>query len=199
MPSPVKLIVGLGNPGNEHTDTRHNAGFWFVDALASKYSVPFRPDAKFHSETGRIQTTGIDCWLCKPMTYMNVSGQAVQSIANFYKIALEEILVVHDEIDLDAGTVRLKTDGGHGGHNGLRDIIEKTGGNNFIRLRIGVGHPGSKERVTPHVLGKPDPDDRRLIEDAIDNAIDIMPQLFAGEIQKAMTSLHTAQNAANEE
>ena len=199
MPSPVKLIVGLGNPGNEHIDTRHNAGFWFIDALADIYSVSFHPDTKFHSEICRIQSKGIDCWLCKPMTYMNVSGQAVQSIASFYKISLEEILVVHDEIDLDAGTVRLKTEGGHGGHNGLRDIIEKTGGNNFIRLRIGVGHPGSKERVTPHVLGKPDSDDRKLIDNAISNAIDIMPHLFAGEIQKAMTTLHTAQNAANEE
>lgn len=130
---------------------------------------------------------------------MNESGKAVQAIANFYKVTLEEILVVHDEIDLDAGTVRLKTEGGHGGHNGLRDIIEKMGGNNFIRLRIGVGHPGSKERVTPHVLGKPGSDDRRLIETAIENSLDVMPQLFAGEIQKAMTTLHTAQNAANEE
>lgn len=199
MPPQVKLIVGLGNPGNEHTDTRHNAGFWFVDALANRYSGSFHPESKFHAEVCRIQSSGIDCWLCKPMTYMNESGLAVQSIANFYRIALTEILVVHDEIDLDAGTVRLKTDGGHGGHNGLRDIIEKMGGNNFNRLRIGVGHPGSKEYVTPHVLGKPDSDDRRLIDDAIVNAIDLMPQLFAGEIQKAMTTLHTAQNAANEE
>ena len=155
MPSPIKLIVGLGNPGAEHTETRHNVGFWFIDTLAKKYSLTFRPESKFQSEVCRISIADIDCWLCKPVTYMNVSGQAVQAIANFYKIAIDEILVAHDEIDLNAGTVRLKKDGGHGGHNGLRDIIEKINGKNFIRLRIGVSHPGSKEQVTPHVLGRP--------------------------------------------
>jgi PTH1 family peptidyl-tRNA hydrolase len=199
VPSPIKLIVGLGNPGAEHTETRHNVGFWFVDTLAEKYSLKFRPESKFQSEVCRISTPDIDCWLCKPMTYMNVSGQAVQAIANFYKIAIEEILVVHDEIDLDAGTVRLKKEGGHGGHNGLRDIIEKMNSKNFIRLRIGVSHPGSKEHVTPHVLGRPSAEDQKLINETINSAIDIMPQVFDGEIQKAMTALHTVQHKPNAE
>ncbi len=199
MPTPVKLIVGLGNPGAEHTETRHNAGFWFVDALAAKYSLTFRPESKFLSEVCRINTGDIDCWLCKPMTYMNLSGQAVQAIANFYKINIEEILVAHDEIDLDAGTVKLKKDGGHGGHNGLRDIIEKINGKNFFRLRIGVSHPGSKEHVTPHVLGRPGADDRKLIDETIQSAIEIIPKVFAGDIQKAMTELHTIQQAPTEE
>ena len=199
MPTPIKLIVGLGNPGAEHTETRHNVGFWFIDTLAKKYSLTFRPESKFQSEVCRISIADIDCWLCKPVTYMNVSGQAVQAIANFYKIAIDEILVAHDEIDLNAGTVRLKKDGGHGGHNGLRDIIEKINGKNFIRLRIGVSHPGSKEQVTPHVLGRPSAGDRKLINQTIDSAIEIMPQVFEGEVHKAMTALHTVQHEPNAE
>jgi len=190
VPTEIKLIVGLGNPGPEHTETRHNAGFWFIDNLAEKYSLEFRPEPKFHSEFCRLKTGESDCWLCKPMTYMNDSGQAVQLISNFYKIPIEQILVVHDEIDLNAGTIRLKKAGGHGGHNGLRDIVEKLGSNNFIRLRIGVSHPGSREHVTPHVLGRPSKDDFELIVNAIENALDVIPIVLTGEIQKVMSDLH---------
>ena len=127
MPAAIKLMVGLGNPGPEYYGTRHNAGFWFIDACAGKFSLKFRPESKFQSEVCRIDTPEYDCWLCKPMTFMNDSGIAVSAIANFYKIPVEEIMIVHDEIDLEAGVVRLKQGGGHGGHNGLRDIIEQTG------------------------------------------------------------------------
>ena len=190
MPTAIKLIVGLGNPGPEHAETRHNAGFWFVDAFASEYSLTFKAEAKFQAEVCRLNTSDTDCWLCKPMTFMNESGQAVQSIANFYKISLQQILVIHDEIDMEVGQARLKKDGGHGGHNGLRDIIEKMGGNTFLRLRIGVGHPGNKERVTPHVLGRPGKDDYESIMDAINKAMSIIPQMLKGDVQKAMNELH---------
>ena len=193
MPSTIKLMVGLGNPGPEHSGTRHNAGFWFIDVLAAKFSLKFRPESKFQSEICRIDTQGYDCWLCKPMTFMNGSGHAVSAIANFYKIPIEEILVIHDEIDLEAGIVRLKQGGGHGGHNGLRDIIEQTGGSDFKRLRIGVSHPGSREYVTPHVLSRQDEDDHRMIMDAINRSMDVVPQILSGELEKAMAKLHKRQ------
>lgn len=191
MPAAIKLIVGLGNPGPEHIDTRHNAGFWFVDTLAGKYSLIFRPETKFRAEISRLTIGDLDCWVCKPLTYMNESGYAVQSMANFYKIPVDQILIVHDEIDLNAGDIRLKSNGGHGGHNGLRDIIARTGSNTFIRLRIGVGHPGSKEYVTPHVLGRPDADDHELIISSINSAMDVITEILAGDLQKAMTILHS--------
>ena len=190
MPSTVKLIVGLGNPGPEHSETRHNAGVWFVDSLASKYSLSFRPESKFNAEICRLQTTDVDCWLCKPMTFMNRSGSPVQAVASFYKIPVEAILVAHDELDLDAGVACLKKEGGHGGHNGLRDIIAQMGDKSFTRLRIGIGHPGSQYRVTPHVLGRPGMDDRQLIEEEIKASVEIMPVLFEGDVQKAINALH---------
>lgn len=193
MPSAIKLMVGLGNPGPEHSGTRHNAGYWFIDVFAAKFSLKFRPESKFQSEICRIDTQEYDCWLCKPMTFMNGSGYAVSAIANFYKIPVEEILVIHDEIDLDAGIVRLKQGGGHGGHNGLRDIIEQLGGNDFKRLRIGISHPGSREYVTPHVLSRPDEDDHRMIMDAINRIMDVVPQILSGELEKAMTKLHRSE------
>lgn len=194
MPSTFKLIVGLGNPGAEHSETRHNAGFWFVDSLASRYSLSFRPESKFNAEICRLQTTDVDCWLCKPMTFMNRSGSPVQAVASFYKIPVEAILVAHDELDLDAGVARLKKEGGHGGHNGLRDIIAQMGDKSFTRLRIGIGHPGSQDRVTPHVLGRPSMGDRQLIEEAIKASVEIMPVLFEGDVQKAMNALHQKNN-----
>jgi len=198
VPSAFKLIVGLGNPGPEHSETRHNAGFWFVDSLAAKYSLSFRSESKFNAEICRIQTAEIDCWLCKPMMFMNRSGFSVQAMTNFYKISVEEFLVAHDELDLDPGVARLKKAGGHGGHNGLRDIIAQMGDKSFTRLRLGIGHPGSQDKVTSYVLGRPAQADRQLIEIAIKEAVDVMPLVFAGNEQKAMNVLHQ-NNDINEE
>jgi len=187
----IKLIVGLGNPGPKYSETRHNAGFWFVDDLASQYRSRFLPEKKFHGEVARINLEGKDVWLLKPETYMNRSGLSVVSLAAFYKIAAENILVAHDEIDLKAGTARLKSGGGHGGHNGLRDIISHLGTKDFQRLRIGVDHPGSKDLVVDYVLKRPDSKDRQAIEDSINNALRVMPKVAAGEWEKAMHQLHT--------
>ena len=189
--SRVSLIVGLGNPGSEYENTRHNAGFWFLDALARQYNVSFKSEKKFHGEIARISHAGRDVWLLKPTTFMNLSGQSVQALANFYKIKLDEILVVHDELDLSVDTARLKKGGGHGGHNGLRDIASKMGGNDFLRLRIGIGHPGDKSKVTNHVLKKASADDQISIERNIERALSVLPLVIDGEIQKAMNELHT--------
>jgi len=194
VPSAFKLIVGLGNPGPEHSATRHNAGFWFVDSLAEKYSLTFRSESKFNAEICRLQTAEIDCWLCKPMAFMNRSGFSVLAITSFYKISVEEILVAHDELDLDAGVARLKEGGGHGGHNGLRDIFAQMGDKSFMRLRLGIGHPGSQDKVTPYVLGRPSQEDRQLIDIAIKESIDVMPLVFEGNEQKAMNALHQKNN-----
>ena len=187
----IKLIVGLGNPGPKYSETRHNAGFWFVDDLANQYRSRFLPEKKFHGEVARINLEGKDIWLLKPETFMNRSGLSVVSLALFYKIAPENILVVHDEIDLKAGTARLKSGGGHGGHNGLRDIISHLGTRDFQRLRIGVDHPGSKDMVVDYVLKRPDSKDRQAIDDSIHEALRIMPKIAAGEWEKAMHQLHT--------
>ena len=187
----IKLIVGLGNPGPKYSETRHNAGFWFVDDLASQYRSRFLPEKKFHGEVARINLEGKDIWLLKPETYMNRSGLSVVSLAAFYKIAAENILVAHDEIDLKAGTARLKSGGGHGGHNGLRDIISHLGSKDFQRLRIGVDHPGSKDQVVDYVLKRPDSKDRQAIEDSINDALRVMPKVAAGEWEKALHQLHT--------
>lgn len=191
MSARVQLIVGLGNPGKEYQDTRHNAGFWFVDELARQQGASFKPEKKFHGDAVRCRIDGDEVWLLKPQTYMNLSGQAVQALAAFYKIPLEAILVVHDELDLPAGVARLKDGGGHGGHNGLRDITQKMGGNKFLRLRLGIGHPGDKSRVTGHVLNKVSQDDRIEIERAIDAAIRELPAVIAGDLAKAMNHLHS--------
>ena len=189
--SRVSLIVGLGNPGSEYEKTRHNAGFWFLDDLARQQGVSFKSEKKFHGEVARYKHAGEDVWLLKPTTFMNLSGQAVQALAHFYKIKLDEILVVHDELDLSVDTARLKKGGGHGGHNGLRDIASKMGGNNFLRLRIGIGHPGEKSKVTNHVLKKASTDDQISIERNIERALNILPLVIEGEVQKAMNELHT--------
>ena len=194
MPSAFKLIVGLGNPGPEHSETRHNAGFWFVDSFASEYSLSFRYESKFNAEICRIQTAEIDCWLCKPMTFMNRSGFSVQAMSSFYKISVEEILIAHDELDLDPGVARLKKAGGHGGHNGLRDIIAQMGNKSFTRLRLGIGHPGSADQVTSYVLGRSSQEDRQLIEIAIKESVNVMPLVFSGDEQKAMNGLHQKNN-----
>ncbi len=191
MSARVDLIVGLGNPGPEYEHTRHNAGFWFIDEVAAKYSAVFRTDKKFHGQVAKIYADGHDIWLLKPDTFMNNSGQAVQALAHFYKITLAHILVAHDELDLEPGIARFKTGGGHGGHNGLRDIISKMGGNGFMRLRLGIGHPGDRNKVTGHVLKKVSTDDRIAIERAIDNALQVLPDVLSGEMNRAMNKLHS--------
>ncbi|MFO7603922.1 MAG: aminoacyl-tRNA hydrolase [Gammaproteobacteria bacterium] len=191
MSGGIALIVGLGNPGREYEATRHNAGFWFVEALAQQRQVSFKSEKKFHGQLARFSHAGQDVWLLKPETFMNLSGQAVQAVCQFYKIPLENILVAHDELDLEPGIVRLKKGGGHGGHNGLRDIMSRMG-KDFYRLRIGIGHPGQKEMVTGHVLSKVSADDERAIKTAIDDALRVVPEVLAGDLQKAMNQLHSS-------
>ena len=190
-PTGLKLIAGLGNPGTDYSATRHNAGFWFVDRLATQHQVRFTAETKFSGDLARIKAPGINCLLFKPATYMNNSGRALRAVADYYRIETTQILVVHDEIDLDAGVIRLKKGGGHGGHKGLRDISEKLGDTDYLRLRIGMGHPGNKTRVLAHVLGRPGNQDVELINIALQRGMDILPLLFTGELGKAMTCLHT--------
>lgn len=194
MPEPaslLRLIVGLGNPGSEYAQTRHNAGFWLVDELARQHGGHFRPDPKYHGETCRIVLTDQELWLLKPMTYMNRSGQAVAALARFHKIPLPAILVAHDDLDLPPGTVRMKQGGGHGGHNGLRDLITQLGGNDFARLRLGIGHPGDSRDVLNHVLRRAPRSEQELLEQAIADALREMPRLLAGQWERAMQALHS--------
>lgn len=194
----MKLIAGLGNPGADYSATRHNAGFWFVDRLAEEHKVRFAADKKFFGELAQIKSPGMDCLLFKPTTFMNSSGRALRAVAGYYRIETAQILVVHDEIDLDAGVIRLKRGGGHGGHKGLRDISEKLGDSDYLRLRIGVSHPGDRTRVLAHVLGRPDSGDTDLIDGAIQKGLEALPLLFAGEPDKAMTRLHTREQKAED-
>ena len=187
----LRLIVGLGNPGAEHARTRHNAGFHFVYALAERQGERFGLDSKLFGETAKVVVAGQPVWLLKPATYMNLSGKSVAAALRFWKIAPEEALLAHDELDLAPGVARLKFDGGHGGQNGLRDTIQHLGHGKFHRLRIGIGHPGHKDRVTSWVLGKPGKDDEILIARAIDDALDVLPLAVAGNLMDAMTRLHT--------
>jgi len=186
----IQLIVGLGNPGKEYEQTRHNAGFWFVDALADYYHGQFRQESKFKAQVATMDIAGNKVWVMKPGTYMNLSGQSVVAITNFYKIPIESVLVVHDEIDLEAGTIKLKCSGGHGGHNGLRDISQKMG-KDYWRIRVGVSHPGDKNRVVDFVLAKPSKDDRREMEDAIDRGLRVIEDIVKGDTQRAMNELHS--------
>ena len=190
--STIKLIVGLGNPGREYEQTRHNAGALFVAALACQQATTLKPDSKFFGLTGRINLNGQDVRLVIPTTFMNRSGQAVAAMCNFYKVAVEEILVAHDELDIDIGTARFKQGGGHGGHNGLRDIIAKCANNkNFHRLRIGIGHPGSADKVSGYVLTKAPQAEHQKMLDATDEAIRALPDAISGDWAKAMHYLHT--------
>ena len=188
----IKLIAGLGNPGAEYRGTRHNAGADFVAQLARNAGVELRADSKFFGLAGQLTLAGHDLRLLIPSTFMNRSGKAVAAIAGFYKILPEEILIAHDELDLPAGSARFKRGGGHGGHNGLRDIIPALGNNReFQRLRIGIGHPGHASKVTGYVLGAPGPTDRQRIDQCIDEAIAALPLLLDGDEVKAMTRLHS--------
>ena len=191
MASLIQLVVGLGNPGRQYELNRHNTGFWFVDLLARRYGGEFKVESKFHGSACRIRVDGRECWLLKPSTYMNGSGQSVSSLAKYFKIDATQILVAHDELDLAAGEIRLKKGGGHAGHNGLRDIISAIDSKEFWRLRIGIDHPGDRDQVSGYVLSNPSRDDAIAIESGLERAADQFPKILQGECQSVMKDLHT--------
>ncbi len=186
----VRLVVGLGNPGEKYARTRHNAGFWLVDELARRHGGVFRAESRHQGELARIRVGADELWLLKPSSFMNRSGGPVQSVAAFYRIAPGEMLVAHDELDLPCGALRLKLGGGHGGHNGLRDIIAALGAD-FWRLRIGIGHPGERGEVVDYVLQRAGSGEERLLQDAVADAADAVPRLLDQGAQKVMQRLHT--------
>jgi PTH1 family peptidyl-tRNA hydrolase len=186
----IKLLVGLGNPGPEYAQTRHNAGFWWVDAAARQLGTRLVSDRSYHGLVARVNRASGPLWLLEPQTYMNLSGKAVASLARFFKIAPQEILVVHDELDLPAGQLKLKQGGGHAGHNGLRDIHAQLGSPDYWRLRLGIGHPGVKAEVANYVLGKPPAAEREAIEAAVERSLPAIELLAAGEMVRATTLLH---------
>ena len=187
----IRLIVGLGNPGADYVDTRHNAGFWLADLLAQDRSATFRFEKRYNADECKFKAEGKDVYLLKPQTFMNRSGQAVAALARYYKIGPEQILVIHDELDLPPGTNRIKQAGGHGGHNGLRDIINHLGSRDFFRVRVGIGHPGDSKQVINYVLHKPSASDLGAIENANRDTLAVMPLVYQGRIDKAMQALHT--------
>jgi peptidyl-tRNA hydrolase, PTH1 family len=189
--SALRLLVGLGNPGPEHALQRHNVGWWWIDALAQAADSRFGFESKLYGETARVQVDGQPLWLLKPTTYMNRSGQSVAAALRYFKIEPEQMLVAHDDLDLPTGSARLKFDGGHGGQNGLRDIIAHLGHGRFHRLRFGIGHPGHKDKVTGWVLGRPGKDDQAAMLRAVDDALDVLPLAVAGDLNEAMKRLHT--------
>ena len=191
----LKLIIGLGNPGEEYARTRHNAGFGFVEELARRHGGAFRLEPRHHGELARIRIGAADLWLLKPMSFMNRSGSAAQSVAAFYKALASEILVAYDDLDLSPGVVRLREGGGAGGHNGMRDLIAQLGPE-FWRLRLGIGHPGHRDKVLSYVLSRPSIEEDILIRQSIDAAADIMPILLAEGPQQAMHRLHTSRENA---
>lgn len=191
MPHPIQLIVGLGNPGSEYANTRHNAGAWFVELLAEQTNTTLRFETKFKGNYARIHWQGQECHLLVPTTFMNLSGQAIAATAKFFKIPAANILVAHDELDLPVGTIRLKSGGGHGGHNGLRDTMAHFGAEIFQRLRIGIGHPGNAKQVIDYVLKNPSRADHELIMQAINDVLPELSDILSGNLQKAMKNLHT--------
>jgi PTH1 family peptidyl-tRNA hydrolase len=188
----IKLFAGLGNPGPEYEATRHNAGFWWVDALAQEFKVPLVAERGYHALIARANVHGHSVWLLEPQTFMNLSGRAVAALARFYKIRPDEILVVHDELDVVPGEAKLKFGGGHAGHNGLRDIHAQLGTGDYWRLRIGIGHPGVKSEVTDWVLRKPAPEQRTAMQECIARTLKAVPALLAGEMDKATLLIHTS-------
>ncbi|CAQ84633.1 MULTISPECIES: aminoacyl-tRNA hydrolase [Photorhabdus] len=189
--SNIKLIVGLANPGAEYAQTRHNAGAWYVDLLAQSHNQSLKEESKFFGYTARINIYGHDVRLLVPTTFMNLSGKSVAALASFYRIQPDEILVAHDELDLPPGVAKMKLGGSHGGHNGLKDIQNKFGNNpNFYRLRIGIGHPGDKNKVVGFVLGTPPTNEKKLIDDAIDEALRCTDILIKQDMDKAINRLH---------
>lgn len=190
--SEIKLIVGLGNPGDKYADTRHNAGEWLIARLARRFNVTLNAENKFFGNVGKTLMNGKEIRFLVPTTFMNLSGKAVGTLANFYRIKPEEILVLHDELDLPPGSVKLKLGGGHGGHNGLKDIVAALGNNNnFYRLRIGIGHPGHRDLVAGYVLNKPSPSEREALENALDEAANCVELLFKDGIVKATNRLNS--------
>ena len=189
----IKLFVGLGNPGTEYEATRHNAGFWWIDALSRELKAPLILDKSYHGQVARTTVNGHTVWLLKPLTFMNVSGKSVAALARFFKISPDEVLVAHDDMDIVPGQAKLKFGGGHAGHNGLRDIHAQLGTADYWRLRIGVGHPGVKAEVINWVLKKPSPEHRTAIEDSIARCLKAAPELLNGEMEKATMTIHTSQ------
>lgn len=189
----LAAIVGLGNPGGEHQGDRHNVGYDLVEELARRYGGSFKAESRFHGELARVSVDGHDLRLLKPTTFMNRSGRSVQALVSFLKLDPDAILVAHDELDLPVGELRLKRGGGHGGHNGLRDLHQHLGPD-FLRLRIGIGHPGHKDRVTGYVLNRPPEAERRLLDEAVDRACDEVPTLLRDGLDRAMTRLHTKES-----
>ena len=187
----IRLIVGLGNPGREYESTRHNVGFRWVDELAREHKLSFNSEAKFHGLTVRGTLHGHELWLLKPQTFMNISGRAVGSLAQFYKITPAEMLVVHDELDLPPGVARLKMGGGHGGHNGLKDIIAHLGTKDFLRLRIGIGHPGERDEVSNYVLSQARREENEQINEAIQLSLAVAHLVIEGKPEAAMLKLHS--------
>jgi PTH1 family peptidyl-tRNA hydrolase len=192
MAAAVTIIAGLGNPDSKYERTLHNAGFWFVDALAREYGGDLRYEKKFDADIGRIKLQDKDVWLVKPQSFMNLSGGPVRGMLDYYRLRPADLLVAHDEIDLPPGTVRLKQGGGHGGHNGIRDVIQHCGAD-FMRLRVGVGHPGEKSKVTNYVLKKGSADVQAAVEQNLDDAVALMPVLMDDGLNAAMKELHTKQ------
>jgi peptidyl-tRNA hydrolase, PTH1 family len=187
----IRLLVGLGNPGPEYEHTRHNAGFWWIDAVASKLRASLQPDRSYHGRVARVNLPGREpLWLLQPMTFMNVSGKSVAALARFFKIAPGEILVAHDELDLQPGQCKLKLGGSAAGHNGLKDIHAQLGTLDFWRLRLGIGHPGVKAEVIHYVLRKPSPEHREAIDRAIDRTLESLDPVLAGEMERAMMKVH---------
>ena len=195
MPTKIRLIVGLGNPGREYERTRHNAGYWLVERFAVSCSIAMRKDAKYQALVGRHES---GAWLLLPQTFMNASGRSVVMLAGFFRMAPEEILVVHDELDFAPGMAKLKQGGGIAGHNGLRDISQKLASHDYWRLRIGIGHPGDKDLGADWVLQKPSAEDRTAIDEAIDRALAVLPLCLAGDLQGAMLKLHTQEKSADQ-
>jgi PTH1 family peptidyl-tRNA hydrolase len=192
--SSIQIIAGLGNPGPEYETTRHNAGFWFVDNLAQRLNVSFNRDRSFNADVAKAKVAGSDVWLIKPQTYMNRSGQSVAALMRFYKLTAEQLLVVHDELDLMPGVIKMKKGGGTGGHNGLKDIQAHLSTSDWWRLRIGIGHPRElnlAQEVADFVLHKPSKEHLSEIEKAIERGLDVMPQLLSGEVARAVAQLHT--------
>ena len=189
----IKLFVGLGNPGPEYEATRHNAGFWWIDALSREWKAPLALDKNYHGQIARLGINGQTVWLLKPLTFMNLSGKSVAALARFFKINPDEILVAHDELDIMPGQVKLKFGGSHAGHNGLRDIHAQVASPDYWRLRLGVGHPGVKAEVINWVLKKPSQEHRTAIDECIDRCLKALPELLAGNMEKATMMIHTSQ------
>lgn len=185
------LIVGLGNPGAKYERTRHNAGFWFLDALDRKQALGLKPNRKLHGEAAKTPFAGADCVFLRPDTFMNESGRAVRAAADYFDVAVDHIVAAYDDLDLPPGTVKLKQGGGHGGHNGLRSMFSHLAGQDFWRVRIGIGHPGFKDAVTPWVLGRAPAEDEKAILAAVERAVDALPELLMGNSGEAMKALHT--------